>query len=83
MSKPPVSKEIKWVEMMLNSTTRNIEIYKETIENLLRTFTMQVEFSKVKRKTLLTLENSHYSSLIKKYQRLKGVVIEDNDQKQE
>ena len=83
MSKPPVSKEIKRVEMMLNSTTRNIEIYKETIENLLRTFTMQVEFSKVKRKTLLTLENFHYSSLIKKYQRLKGVVIEDNDQKQE
>ena len=69
--------------MMMNSTTRNIEIYKATIENLSRTFTMEVEFSKVERKTLLTLENLHYSRLIEKYQHLKGVVMEDNDQKQE
>ena len=83
LRKPPVKKETKRIEMMMNSTTRNIEIYKATIENLSRTFTMEVEFSKVERKTLLTLENLHYSRLIEKYQHLKGVVMEDNDQKAE
>ena len=81
LRKPPVKKETQWIEMMTNSATRNIEIYKATIESLSRTFTMEVELSKVERKTLLTLENPHYSSLIKKYQHLKGVVMEDNDQK--
>ena len=44
---------------------------------------MEIEFSKVERKALLTLENPHYSRLIEKYQHLKGVVMEDNDQKPE
>ena len=83
MKKPPVRNETKRIEMMMNSTTRNNEIYKATIQSLSRTFTMEVEFSKVERKTLLTLENLHYSRLIEKYQHLKGVVMEDNDQKQE
>ena len=81
LRKPPVRKETKWIEMMMNSATRNIEIYKATIQSLSRTFTMEVELSKVELKTLLTLENPHYSNLIKKYQHLKGVVMEDNDQK--
>ena len=83
MRKPPVRNETKRIEMMMSSTTRNIEIYKATIESLSRTFTMEVELSKVERKTLLTLENPHYSRLTEKYQHLKGVVMEDNDQKAE
>ena len=59
LRKPPVRKETKRIEMMMNSTTRNIEIYKATIESLSRTFTMEVELSKVERKTLLILENIH------------------------
>ena len=82
LRKPPVRKEIKRIEMM-NSTTRNIEIYKATTESLSRTFTVEVELSRVERKTLLALENPQYSSLIKKYQHRKGVVMEDNDQKPE
>ena len=39
---------------------------------------MEVELPKVERKTLLTLENPHYSSLIKKYQHLEGEALEDN-----
>ena len=81
LRKPAVRKEIKRIEM--NSTTRNIEIYKATIESLSRTFTVEVELSRVERKRLLTLENPQYSNLIKKYQHRKGVVMEDNDQKPE
>ena len=68
---------------MMNSTTRNIEIYKATTESLSRTFTVEVELSRVERKTLLALENPQYSSLTKKYQHRKGVVMEDKDQKPE
>ena len=81
--KPPFRKKTKQIEIMMNSTTRNIEIYKATIENLSRTFAMEVELSKVERKTLLTLKNLHYSRLIEKYQHLEGVVMQDNDQKAE
>ena len=42
---------------------------------------MEVELSKVERKTLLTLKNPPYSSIIQKYQHLKGAVMEDNDKK--
>ena len=44
---------------------------------------MHVEISKVEGKMLLTLGNPHYSRLIEKYQHLKRVVLEDNDQKPE
>ena len=81
LRKPPISKETKQIEIMMNSTTRNIEIYKGTTESLSRTFAMEVEFSKVERKTLLTLENPHYSRLTEKYRHHKGVVMEDDDQK--
>lgn len=67
--------------MMINSTTRNIEIHEAVIKNLSRNFAMDVELSKIERKTLLTLEILHYLSLIEKYQHLKGIVMEDKHQK--
>ena len=69
--------------MMMNSTTRNIEIYEATIETLSRNFTMDVVLSNVEPKTLLTLENLHYLSLIEKYQHLNGIVMEDKHQEPE
>ena len=42
--------------MMMNTTTRKIEIYEATIKNLSRNFAMEVEISKVEQKVLLTLE---------------------------
>ena len=42
---------------------------------------MDVELSKLERKTLLALEILHYLSLIEKYQHLKGIVMEDKHQK--
>ena len=38
LRKPPVRKETKRIEMMVNLTLRNIEIYEATIEDLLRNF---------------------------------------------
>ena len=38
LRKPPVRKETKRIEMMVNLTLRNIEIYEATIKDLLRNF---------------------------------------------
>ena len=54
LRKPSVRKKTKQIEMVMNPITRNIEIYKATVENLSRNFAMDVEPSKVKQKTLLT-----------------------------
>ena len=47
LRKRTVRKETKRIEVMMYSTSRNTEIYKATVENLWRTFTMEVELSKV------------------------------------
>ena len=78
-----ISQEGNQTEMMMNSTTRNIEIYEAVIKNLSRNFAMDVELSKIERKTLLTLDFLHYLSLTEKYQHLKGIVMEDKYQKLE
>ena len=69
--------------MTMNSTTGDIKIYEVTIKNLSRNFAMDAELSKVEQKALLILGNPHYSSLIEKYQHIKGVVMKDNNQKLE
>ena len=71
LKKSPVKKGTTRIEIMMNSTTRNIDMYETTIENLWRNFAMNVELSKVQRKMFLTLRNSHYSNLIEKHQHLR------------
>ena len=83
LNKPPVRKQTKRIEMMMNSATRTIEIYEATVENLARTFSIEVELSKVERKTLLSLPNPRYADLIQRYQHLQGVFMDDTDTKPE
>ena len=71
LKRSPVKKGTTRIETMMNSTTRNIDMYETTIENLWRNFAMNVELSKVQRKMFLTLRNLHYSNLIEKHQHLR------------
>ena len=41
------------------------------------------ELCKVERKELPKLPNPHYADLIKRYRHLRGLILEDNDQKKE
>ena len=61
----PTQEGTKRIEMMMNSTIRNIENYEATIK-LLINFTVDVELSKLEGKSALFN--------IKKYQHLKGVL---------
>ena len=69
--------------MMLHSTTRKIETYELKVGNMEGTFAFRMEASKVERYELLTLPNPRYQEIISKHQHLRGVKINDVDEKDE
>ena len=83
LKKKPIRKETKHIEMMMNSTTKNIEVFKVQIENVHRDVSFETELCKVERRELLKLPNPHYADLINRYHHLRGITMDDNDQKKE
>ena len=53
------------------------------IENVYRDVSFEAELCKVERRKLLKLSNPHYADLIKRYHHLRGIKMDDNDQKKE
>ena len=83
IGKTPIRRETKTVDMMLHSTTRKIETYELKVGNMEGTFAFRMEASKVERYELLTLPNPRYQEIISKHQHLRGVKINDVDEKDE
>ena len=83
LRKKPIRKETKHIEMMMNSTTKNIEVFKLQIENVHRDVSIETQLCKVERRELLKLPNPHYVDLIKRHHRHGGITMDDNDQKKE
>ena len=69
--------------MMMNSTTENKEVLKVQIENVHRDVSFETKFCKVEQRELLKLLNPHYADLIKTCHHLRGITMDDNDQKKE
>ena len=53
------------------------------IENVHRDVKFEAELCKVERRLLLKLPNPHYVDLIKRYHHLRGITMDDSDQKKE
>ena len=83
LRKKPTRKETKHIEMMMNSTTKNIKIFKVQIEIVHRDVSFETELYKVERRDLLKLPNPHAADLIKRHHHLRGIRMDDNDQKKE
>ena len=79
----PVRKEVRRIEMMMQTTRQEIEIHQVEVKSLSRKFTLKTEVMKVNRGVLLTLDNPQYLDLLTQYSHLKGVVMDDTDTKQE
>ena len=60
MGKQPVRREFKRIEMMMQVSNREIEIYNVVISSLMGEFQLRTEVTKVDRGTLLSLENPRY-----------------------
>ena len=79
LNKRPKETATKRIDMMLGSSTTNIEIYSATLGAVDGKFDMNIELTKVHKPQLLTLDNPNYATLLSKYSHLNGVKIEDND----
>ena len=83
LRKKPIIKEAKHIKKMMNSTTKNIEVFKVQIENFHGDISIEAELYKVELRRLLKLPNPHYVDLIKRNHHLRGITMDDNDQKKE
>ena len=79
LNKRPKETLTKRIDMMLGSSTTNVEVYSATLGAVNGSFDMNIELTKVHKPQLLTLDNPNYATLLNKYSHLKGVKIEDND----
>ena len=74
-------KETRKIEMMLGTTTREVELSTIEIKGTLSKFSMSVEVTKVNKGELFFIDNPKYQQLIAGNPHLKGVVMEDRDTK--
>ena len=81
--KRPKRKEFRRIEMMMQTTNKEVEIYGVVIKSLSGDFHLETEVTKVNRGVLLNLENPRYQDLIKQFDHLKGVTMQDTDTKEE
>ena len=83
IGKKPIKCEQKQIDMMMSSATKRVEVYSFEVSNTQGTFNLKVDVTKVEKRELLSLPNPKYKEIINKFEHLRGVVIEDTDEKEE
>ena len=78
-----MTREYRQIDMMMATTNKRIDIYSVEVKSLRQDFKLGVPVSKVDREMLLSLTNPEYRKILNKYQHLKGVVMDDMDEKGE
>ena len=81
LSKRESKRETKKIEMMLRTTTREMEQQAITVKGISEQFSMPIEVTKVEKGELVLLDNPNYRDLIHSYPHLKGVTMSDTDTK--
>jgi hypothetical protein len=69
--------------MMMQTTRQEIEVHQVDVTSLSDQFNPRTEVTKVNRGVMLNLDNPSYPDLIKQYDHLDGVTMNDTDTKQE
>ena len=67
--------------MMVEVVNKPVELFNVKISSLKRDFTFNTEVTKVYKRELLSLENPRYKQCLEKYEHLKGVEMDDLDNK--
>jgi hypothetical protein len=83
LNKQPVRKEYRRIEMMMQTSTKMIEVHKIKINSVEENFNLETEVTKVDRDVLLHLNNPRYKEMIAKYPHLKAISMQDVDNKPE
>lgn len=66
---------------MMRASNRDNEIHDVVISSLSGEFQLRTEVTKVDRSTLLSFENPRYKDMVKRHDHLKGVTMDDIDEK--
>ena len=69
-------------DMLIASKTTRIEMYDTEVSSLDEGYKMNVKLEKVDKPELLSIKNPGYRKLIRKYDHLRGVTMDDQDTKQ-
>ena len=81
LPKRPRVKEVRQIEMMLGSTTREVELSAIKVGSIEGSEELSVDVTKVERRELMMIDNPHYQKIIDSYAHLKGVEMTDYDPK--
>ena len=66
--------------MMLQTTTRKIDVYEVEIADVEGKFKMSFELNQIDKDVLVTLANPRYEELIKTHEHLQGIHMNDTDE---
>ena len=69
------------IQTFMGTETKNIHVYDIKVSNLIGYCEIPVCVTKIKRSELLSLDNPDYPEMIKKYEHLRGVCMDDVDTK--
>ena len=64
----PIRRKTKRIEMMINSTTRKIDVFEIKINDVSKNFQFKAEVSKAEREKWLLLPNPNYESVLRPHQ---------------
>ena len=83
INKKTKQKEPKKTEMMFHTTTKWVEIFDVTIQNIEGNFELKTQLNKVEKDTLLSLPNPNYLEIISHYPHLNDIKLNDIVKKKE
>ena len=72
---------LRKIEMMLVASSRVMEVYRIKLNSVKGNFEMEAEVTKVEKPHLMMLDNPHYKKLVEKHSHLKGVTMDDKDER--
>ena len=72
---------LRKIEMMLGASNRVMEVYRIKLNSVKGNFDMEAEVTKVEKPHLMMLHNPRYKKLVEKHPHLKGVTMDDNDER--
>ena len=79
----PTRSEGRQIEMLLHTTTKKVELYQVDISSTTYKFNLKAEVTKVEKEVLMHVPNPGYQQMLRSYEHLGGILIEDNDKKEE
>ena len=72
---------LRQIAMLTGVTTRTMQVYEVKIQSLSGDFDLDVNITKIEKKELLSLDNPQFIEVLSKYSHLRGVEMDDDDQK--